>query len=196
MVSRPFRFLLGAVLLALSSSSWAQIIHWEIDGLFTDPGSTLSQERVFSGGFDFDTVTNKIFNVTIVSTPTTSANCILCWDYTGAEAGFFSEFDFMGIFFEKRIDFSETSYRENTLLLVNPDISTPGVIDVYMSEDAYWRAGTGNPVDDTFVNTPCIGSLTCATLTGTLVPVPEPETYAMLLAGLGIIGLRGRRKVS
>lgn len=28
----------------------------------------------------------------------------------------------------------------------------------------------------------------------TLPPVPEPETYAMLLAGLGLVGLIGRRK--
>ena len=28
----------------------------------------------------------------------------------------------------------------------------------------------------------------------TLAPVPEPETYAMLLAGLGLLGLARRRK--
>jgi hypothetical protein len=29
---------------------------------------------------------------------------------------------------------------------------------------------------------------------GTLAPVPEPENYAMFLAGLGIIGAMARRK--
>jgi len=31
-------------------------------------------------------------------------------------------------------------------------------------------------------------------LTSTLAPVPEPETYAMLLAGLGVIGFIARRR--
>jgi len=29
-----------------------------------------------------------------------------------------------------------------------------------------------------------------------LTPVPEPETYAMLLAGLGLVGFAARRKLS
>ena len=29
---------------------------------------------------------------------------------------------------------------------------------------------------------------------GSLAPVPEPETYAMLLAGLGLLGLAARRR--
>ena len=31
---------------------------------------------------------------------------------------------------------------------------------------------------------------------GTITPVPEPETYAMLLAGLGLVGFAARRKLS
>ncbi|MDR1854328.1 MAG: FxDxF family PEP-CTERM protein [Azoarcus sp.] len=31
-------------------------------------------------------------------------------------------------------------------------------------------------------------------MTITAVPVPEPETYAMLLAGLGIVGMVARRR--
>ena len=31
-------------------------------------------------------------------------------------------------------------------------------------------------------------------LAGYLAPVPEPETYAMLLAGLGLVGFMARRK--
>jgi len=29
----------------------------------------------------------------------------------------------------------------------------------------------------------------------TVTPVPEPETYAMLLAGLGLVGFAARRKL-
>jgi hypothetical protein len=28
----------------------------------------------------------------------------------------------------------------------------------------------------------------------TLAPIPEPETYAMLVAGLGVIGFKARRR--
>jgi hypothetical protein len=34
------------------------------------------------------------------------------------------------------------------------------------------------------------------TITSTLAPVPEPETYAMLLAGLGAVGFMARRRKS
>ncbi|MDN2675913.1 PEP-CTERM sorting domain-containing protein [Janthinobacterium sp. SUN033] len=33
-----------------------------------------------------------------------------------------------------------------------------------------------------------------ASFTNNTIPVPEPETYAMLLAGLGIVGFAGRRR--
>ena len=177
-----------------STSSWAQIIHWEIDAKLLDPSTVGSQERVFSGGFDYDTVTNSIFNVSIFSTGTTGSNCFLCFDYTGATAGFFvNEVGSESIFFEKRVDYPP-AYRENTLNLVGLDITQPGVIEAWMSEEYYYMAGTGNPVDDTWVSDMCSGSTTCATLTGTLVPIPEPETYAMLMAGLGLLGFKARRK--
>jgi hypothetical protein len=52
------------------------------------------------------------------------------------------------------------------------------------------------------VSTGCMGGLTVAALGGVatalpfapLAAVPEPETYAMLLAGLGMIGCVVRRR--
>jgi hypothetical protein len=38
------------------------------------------------------------------------------------------------------------------------------------------------------------GSGDAASYTVTLAPVPEPETYALLLAGLGLMGVIGRRR--
>jgi hypothetical protein len=40
------------------------------------------------------------------------------------------------------------------------------------------------------------GNATVATYTVTLAPVPEPETYAMFLAGLGLMGAVARRRNS
>ena len=36
--------------------------------------------------------------------------------------------------------------------------------------------------------------LLAGTADGTLAPVPEPETYAMMLAGLGMLGFMARRR--
>lgn len=38
------------------------------------------------------------------------------------------------------------------------------------------------------------GSFTTFSTSDTLAPVPEPETFAMLLAGLGLVGFAARRK--
>jgi hypothetical protein len=38
--------------------------------------------------------------------------------------------------------------------------------------------------------------LTGAFLVRNIIPVPEPETYAMLMAGLGVMSFRFRRKVA
>lgn len=40
------------------------------------------------------------------------------------------------------------------------------------------------------------GSATDASYTVTLAPVPEPETYALMLAGLGLLGVAARRRKS
>ena len=56
--------------------------------------------------------------------------------------------------------------------------AVPGVADAYFGYDS--SAGNSG-----------FGSVTY-----TLVPVPEPETYAMLLAGLGLVGWAARRNRS
>ena len=43
---------------------------------------------------------------------------------------------------------------------------------------------------------PSAGNSGFGSVTYTLVPVPEPETYAMLLAGLGLVGWAARRNRS
>ena len=60
-------------------------------------------------------------------------------------------------------------------------------------------ATTSTPVTDTTGYALIPGVLhaykaSATDLTGYLAPVPEPETYAMLLAGLGLVGFMARRK--
>lgn len=73
-----------------------------------------------------------------------------------------------------------------------------------------WSASTAVPQDEngafsltTAVNTLTAGQTYWANLTGsassaaysvTLLPVPEPESYAMLLVGLGLMGVIARRR--
>lgn len=60
---------------------------------------------------------------------------------------------------------------------------------------AFYRFDAGNTTGiDSFTTT--FGSLSNATLytTGTPGVVPEPETYAMLMAGLGLLGFMARRR--
>jgi hypothetical protein len=42
----------------------------------------------------------------------------------------------------------------------------------------------------------CGGSYDCSAKYTPLTPVPEPETYAMLLAGLGLVGFSARRRMN
>lgn len=188
MMSCLFRFYVAALLFTLSSTSWAQVIRWEITAEISPPGTIENQDRSYSGGFDFDTVTGSIFNVSIMTTGTTGAVCFLCFDYSGADAEVLSD----GASFTKRVDSVPPAYRINFLHIIGFDVSQPGTFsNLNLIEEAYFNAGTGDPVDDTFVSDFCAE---CATLTGTLVPIPEPETYAMLLAGIGLLGFRTRRK--
>ena len=188
------RFCVGVFCLLgmASTSSWGQVIHWEIEAELVDPGTSASQERAFSGGFDFDTLTGDIFNISVLSTSTTGQPCFLCFDYSGSTAELFGD---SGVIFEKRVDSSGEAYRENTLRLLGWDPTQVGVFTGNLSEDYYFVAGTGNPVDDTFINDTCVPA-DCVTFTGTLVPIPEPETYAMLLAGIAMLGFTARRKTS
>jgi len=178
----------------ISTSSWAQIIHWEIQAEMVEPGTSASLERSFSGGFDFDTLTGSIFNVSIFTASTTGQTCFLCFDYTGSTGEVYNDgTGGLGAEFRERVGSPPSPYRENFLGIFGFDITLPGIFsNVNLEEHAYFNAGTGDPVDDTFIADSCAG---CATLTGVLVPIPEPETCAMLLAGLGIMGLRGRRKL-
>lgn len=60
--------------------------------------------------------------------------------------------------------------------------------------------GTGTPAQQASraLVTPYAGDFTYAAgvLTYEVAPIPEPETYALLLAGLGMLGFMGRRRLN
>ena len=71
----------------------------------------------------------------------------------------------------------------------------------------YWNTGSGLPLQHAYVQTTSystadvsIGGLAYGGAPAfdashwTLSPIPEPETYAMLLAGLGLLGFHARRR--
>jgi len=66
------------------------------------------------------------------------------------------------------------------------DASLLGYADPQKEIEAYLKLG----VDGIFTDFPDTGVAAVAALT----PVPEPESYAMLLAGLGVLGLLRRRQ--
>jgi hypothetical protein len=181
----------------LCSSSWGQVIHWEVDGAFPIPG-TDTVLRTVSGGFDFNTQSSSFSNVALASS-TTGSNCLECFDYTGADGELLTG-AVSGVTFTKRLDYEFPVYQTNTLSIFEGggpqepfDLTRPGVyntLDLFESLYIY----LGEPFNpDIYASDLCFD---CASAVGTLVPIPEPETYAMLLAGLGLLGFRMRRKPS
>jgi|SRR6218665_1367633 len=85
---------------------------------------------------------------------------------------------------------------------------TPGVYSIFNADDTLtsfsWSFG-GAPVNHTATlgagsyyyavfGQASSGAVYSLASTATAVPVPEPETYAMLLAGLGVVGFVARRR--
>lgn len=188
LVSRLF---IGSFFLfGLATNSWAQIIHWEIEGEFSLP--THNDLRIVSGGFDFNTATSSFSNITLASISSDGSGCNPCFNYDDAQGVALAE-GALGFYFIERIDFAEPVYRQNLLRVSGADfnLAEPRVHgNLNMLESTYiWL---GQPLDpDLYFFDEC---LECASAVGTLVPIPEPKTYAMLLAGIGLIGLRQHRK--
>lgn len=199
MIKRYCRLWAGLfLLLGLSSSGWAQVIHWELDGYIGIPGTSENNERTFSGGFDFNTVTQELFNITVMTSG--GSGCYLCFDYSDGTGRVLRldppspnvENPVIGVELSKRVDFEPPVYRNNYLRIFGFNVFEPGTYpNLDLGEEAYFFIN--QPLDpDIDIQDGCSA---CATLVGTTVPIPEPETYAMLLAGLGVLGFRSRRKL-
>ena len=70
------------------------------------------------------------------------------------------------------------------------------VFDLTMDNGALITSSLGDSVKARFVDSSGykVGDLVSEGITLTITPIPEPETYAMLLAGLGLMGFVARRR--
>ena len=77
---------------------------------------------------------------------------------------------------------------------VNDDNTVSGVSDSWSGMMSASFANTGATVADAFLQGVGIAQGQSAVWDGVTAPVPEPESYAMMLAGLALVGVAGRRK--
>lgn len=178
----------------------ADIIHWEVHSN-EDAPSFLGEDFLLTGGFDFNTETGAISNITV---QTSAIGCIACNDFSdGGTATVFSVPDGRGgvNFTETYGPSGDTLGRDYFLQIAGSnafgeefafDVSQPNSY----ANLSLWHHGLillNDPLDpDIFEDVSCDG---CVHAVGTLTtPVPEPETYAMLLTGVAALGWRMRRK--
>ena len=186
-----------AIALLVPVAAVADVIRWEMHS--TEAAiPIMGEDFLLTGGFDFDTVSNSISNVTI---KTSAVGCIACNDFTGADGStFFSPVGGGVQFMAEYGPDGEIVSRTHFLQLWAAgvlgesqafDVSKPGsYFDVDI--DHWGLIVTTDPLDPELFES--IGCVDCAYAIGTLVPAPEPETYAMMLAGLGILGWQVKRK--
>ena len=59
---------------------------------------------------------------------------------------------------------------------------------------SFTSLATGIAAGKAYVNIHSPGTFSAGEVRGFLAPVPEPETYALMLAGMGVLGLAARRR--
>ena len=193
------RLWVGSFLLfGLSLTSNAnEIVHWELNAFVDVPGATNGSQRTFTGSFDYNLLTKAVSNFNIKSVGAVKPDCILCEEYTDGQA--FVVYDLstgqipQGVQSFKEVPPSEPGviFEGHTLQIYGFDITQPGTFGgLYLNEFVAITLDHG--LDPHIIYQDYCED--CATLTGTLQPIPEPETYAMLLAGVGVLGWRTRSK--
>lgn len=189
-----FYKLLPGFILLLPLTSVADVIHWEVNSEEDTP-TYMGRDFVLSGGFDFDLVTGVFSNITVRTS--TTDGCVACNDFSDGGTGALYSFEsFGGAEFFETYGPDELSPGRNYSLQIRGsgfNVSTPGTYTNL--ELAHWgHVLLHDPYGldpDMFES---IGCPECVTMIGSLSPAPEPETYAMMLAGLGILGWKVRRK--
>ena len=182
----------------------ADIIHWEVRNV-DDPEVTgiMGRDFVLTGSFDYDNVTNSLFNITVHTS--TTDGCVACNDFSDGGVGqtYLLPDGQGGVqFTEVYGPFGSTTGREYFLQISGEniyknstpfDVSQPGSFE-RLDIDHWGWVGLTDPLDPDMFES--IGCVDCAYAVGTLVtaPVPEPETYALMLTGLGVLGWRVKRK--
>jgi len=192
--------LLAALAVIAPGPVLADIIHWELHSE-ADAPSYLGQDFLLTGGFDFDTETKAISNITV---KTSAVGCVACNDFSGGGVGeaFMLPDGRGGVnFIESYFDADQTLRRDYFLQIAGSsvfgqfsafDVSQPNSYQ----DLSLWHHGwvkLDDPLDpDIYEETNCDN---CVSAVSTLTsPVPEPETYGMLLGGLGMLGWQVKRK--
>ena len=76
-----------------------------------------------------------------------------------------------------------------------PAATTGSYVNIFsLAPGAFDSLLTGTMAGKSYVNIHTPGTYAGGEIRGFLVPVPEPETYALMLAGLGLLGWTARRR--
>ena len=180
LISQLLIFIL--VLIASTTTYAAVSIHWEVDGYFDDGG------RV-DGGFNFDPDTDSFSNITLYTTRSENVGGGVSWNYSTAHGGFImgSADDHFGFFDVVHLDSVHSVFY--VLEFSGFDPRQPGLI-WYIDDFSETENHTSDTEGHAIVRSSYLG-IADGTLTS---PIPEPETYAMLLSGLGLLGFLAKRR--
>jgi len=193
---------LYALALLLPCSAMADYIHWE---MYTspDPAKTRVMGENFSitGSFNYSLISNTIFDISVRTS--TTDGCVACNDFSDGGTGqtysfpsgqggvqFMEEYGPDGWMLGREyfMQISGGNGPDGNWIF---DVAQPGT-HANLDIDHWGLVLLNDPLDPSVHES--IGCIDCAYAIGTLVPAPESETYAMLLAGLGILGWKARRK--
>lgn len=189
-----FSKLFSGLVLFLPITAAAEIIHWDVYSEEDTP-TYMGENFVMSGGFDFNLDTGVFSNITVQTS--TTDGCVACNDFSnGGTGAVYSYESFGGVEFSETYGPDASSPGRNYWLQISGlgfDVSNPGTYtNLDMTHWGHVLLFDPNGIDpDIYEN---IGCPECVTMIGSLVPVPEPETYALMLAGLGVLGWKIRRK--
>ena len=159
------------------------LIRWTIDGDFLDGG-------YLTGGFDFDPATSTFSNITLRSFTNDRISPEVFWNYDGASAAIFQgSTDEFGFFERKDVNSPVLDYVSTELIFHGFDPSRPGPDSHYFTFEENVLYSVYDYAHHSY-RTSVFG----IAFGSSVSPVPEPETYALMLSGLGVMGFWAKRR--
>jgi len=172
------------LLLSLAGAVQAAVpIKWTVQGYYFPEG-----QGYVEGSFEYNPDTNHFYNITLQSFWVDEYGTDLYHDYAGANGTYAPGPDNSVVFYESRfIDGIEPTdvYTQLSFADFNPGESGTVYFSEYeLMETTHYSTGTwGFTRERPGVFGYAYGA-----------PIPEPETYAMMLAGLGLLGFTAKRR--